>query len=43
MDEYAANLHLNGFNSKLTELTDEQASYMGLSKTGPFKPQFYRY
>ena len=43
MDEYAANLHLPGFNAKLTEMTDEQASYMGLSKSGPFKPQFYRY
>jgi len=43
MDEYAANLHLAHFNAKLTEMTDEQASYAGLNKTGPFKPQFYRY
>jgi len=43
MDEYAANLHLGHFDAKLTEMTDEQASYAGLSKTGPFKPQFYRY
>ena len=43
MDEYAANLHLSGFDAKLTEMTSEQASYMGVSKTGPFKTQFYRY
>jgi adenosylhomocysteinase len=43
MDEYAASLHLNHFNAKLTELTDEQATYTGLNKFGPFKPQFYRY
>ena len=43
MDEYVANLHLAPFDAKLTELTDEQAKFMGLNKTGPFKPQFYRY
>jgi len=36
MDEFVASLHL-------TELTDEQAKYMGLNKTGPFKPNYYRY
>jgi len=43
MDEYVASLHLGPFEAKLTELTDEQSKFMGLSKTGPFKPQFYRY
>ena len=43
MDEYSASLHLGQFSSTLTEMTDEQATYVGLSKTGPFKPQFYRY
>ena len=43
MDEFVASLHLNAFDSHLTELTDEQAKYMGLSKTGPFKPNYYRY
>jgi len=43
MDEYVSSLHLAPFEAKLTELTDEQAKFMGLSKTGPFKPQFYRY
>lgn len=42
-DEYSARLHLGHFNSKLTEMTSEQAKYMGLSKSGPFKPQNYRY
>ena len=40
MDEYAASLHLGHFNAKLTEMTDEQASYTGLNKAGPFKPQY---
>jgi len=43
MDEYVASLHLSNFDAHLTELTDEQARYMGLSKTGPFKPNYYRY
>ena len=43
MDEFVASLHLSAFDSHLTELTDEQARYMGLSKTGPFKPNYYRY
>merc|ERR1719295_1830125 len=43
MDEFVASLHLTEFDSHLTELTDEQAKYMGLTKTGPFKPNYYRY
>lgn len=43
MDEYCASLHLGNFNAKLTEMTEEQAAYTGLNKTGPFKPQYYRY
>ena len=43
MDEYVANLHLSPYDAKLTELSDEQAKYMGMAKSGPFKPQFYRY
>jgi len=43
MDEYVASLHLPTFDAHLTELTDEQAKYMGLNKTGPFKPNYYRY
>uniref|UniRef100_A0A8W8LMD0 Adenosylhomocysteinase n=4 Tax=Magallana gigas TaxID=29159 RepID=A0A8W8LMD0_MAGGI len=43
MDEYVASLHLPTFDAHLTELTDEQAKYLGLNKTGPFKPNYYRY
>ena len=42
-DEYVASLHLPTFDAHLTELTEEQAKYMGLNKTGPFKPNYYRY
>ena len=30
-------------NAQLTELTAEQASYIGVAKTGPYKPEAYRY
>ncbi|XP_030588427.1 S-adenosylhomocysteine hydrolase-like protein 1 isoform X1 [Archocentrus centrarchus] len=43
MDEYVANLHLPLFDAHLTELTDDQAKYMGFSKHGPFKHNHYRY
>jgi len=43
MDEFVASLHLVAFEAHLTELSDDQAKYMGLSKTGPFKPNYYRY
>uniref|UniRef100_A0A674MPE4 Adenosylhomocysteinase like 1 n=1 Tax=Takifugu rubripes TaxID=31033 RepID=A0A674MPE4_TAKRU len=42
MDEYVASLHLATFEAHLTELTDEQAKYLGLNKNGPFKPNYYR-
>ncbi|XP_026685788.1 putative adenosylhomocysteinase 2 [Diaphorina citri] len=41
MDEYVASLHLPTFDAHLTELSDEQAKYMGLNKAGPFKPSYY--
>jgi len=43
LDEYVASLHLPQFNAHLTELSDEQAKYLGLNKSGPFKPAYYRY
>ena len=43
MDEYVAALHLPFFDAYLTELTDEQAKWMGVAKTGPYKPHYYRY
>ncbi|OAD52015.1 Putative adenosylhomocysteinase 3 [Eufriesea mexicana] len=42
-NEYVASLHLPTFDAHLTELTDEQAKYMGLNKAGPFKPNYYRF
>uniref|UniRef100_A0A8D0B4U4 S-adenosyl-L-homocysteine hydrolase NAD binding domain-containing protein n=1 Tax=Sander lucioperca TaxID=283035 RepID=A0A8D0B4U4_SANLU len=42
MDEYVASLHLQTFDAHLTELTDEQAKYLGISKHGPFKPNYYK-
>uniref|UniRef100_A0A8C9W5Q9 Adenosylhomocysteinase like 2 n=1 Tax=Scleropages formosus TaxID=113540 RepID=A0A8C9W5Q9_SCLFO len=42
MDEYVASLHLPTFDAHLTELTEEQAKYLGLNKNGPFKPNYYR-
>ncbi|KRZ67872.1 putative adenosylhomocysteinase 3 [Trichinella papuae] len=43
MDEYVASLHLPFFGANLTELTDAQAEYLGVNKTGPFKQNYYRY
>ena len=43
LDEKVAQLHLAKVGAKLTELTDKQASYLGLNKKGPFKPSHYRY
>ena len=35
-------LHLPTFDGHLTELTEEQAKYLGVNKNGPFKPNYYR-
>lgn len=43
LDEKVARLHLAKLGAKLTELTDEQAKYIGVDKQGPFKPATYRY
>jgi adenosylhomocysteinase len=43
LDEEVARLHLGKLGAKLTELTAEQAEYMGIPKNGPFKPEHYRY
>jgi adenosylhomocysteinase len=43
LDEKVALLHLAKLNIKLTELTNEQADYISVSKAGPFKPESYRY
>ena len=43
LDEKVARLHLNKVGAMLSELTDEQAAYIGVSKQGPYKPDTYRY
>ena len=43
LDEEVARLHLDHLGVKLTELTDEQAEYIGVPKEGPFKPKHYKY
>jgi len=43
LDEKVAKLHLNKVGAKLTKLTKEQADYINVKSTGPFKPDSYRY
>ena len=43
LDEKVARLHLDRIGVNLTELTDEQAKYIGYAKEGPYKPDHYRY
>ncbi len=43
LDEKVARLQLQKLNAQLSELTDEQAAYIGVAKTGPYKQDQYRY
>ena len=43
LDEEVARLHLGKIGVKLTELTQQQADYIGVSVAGPYKPNYYRY
>jgi len=43
LDEKVARLHLKKISVELDELTNEQASYLGIPKEGPFKADHYRY
>jgi adenosylhomocysteinase len=43
LDEKVARLQLAKLNANLTELTAEQAAYIGVTKEGPYKPDAYRY
>ncbi|MEM9019672.1 MAG: adenosylhomocysteinase [Planctomycetota bacterium] len=43
LDEKVARLHLDQLGVKLTELTKEQADYIGVPVEGPYKPEHYRY
>jgi adenosylhomocysteinase len=43
LDEKVARLHLAKLNSQLTELSKDQADYIGVKVGGPYKPEYYRY
>jgi adenosylhomocysteinase len=43
LDEMVAKLHLEKIGVELDELNDKQAAYIGVKKTGPYKPEAYRY
>lgn len=43
LDEKVARLQLKKLNAQLTELSDQQAAYIGVSAQGPYKPEHYRY
>jgi adenosylhomocysteinase len=43
LDEKVARLHLEAFGAKLTQLSSEQAKYLGVPAEGPFKADHYRY
>ncbi|HEY6840193.1 MAG TPA: adenosylhomocysteinase [Chthoniobacterales bacterium] len=43
LDEKVARLHLDKLGVKLTQLTSQQAGYLGIPVEGPYKPDFYRY
>jgi adenosylhomocysteinase len=43
LDEKVAKLHLAKIGVELTELREDQASYIGVTVQGPFKPEYYRY
>ncbi len=43
LDEKVARLHLGSLGARLTELTPQQAAYIGVSVEGPYKPDHYRY
>jgi len=43
LDEKVARIHVEALGGKLTTMSADQASYLGLPQTGPFKPEHYRY
>jgi adenosylhomocysteinase len=43
LDEKVARLQLSKLDAELTELTHEQAAYIGVNQSGPYKPAHYRY
>ncbi len=43
LDEKVARVHVEALGGTLTELSSDQATYLGIAQTGPFKPEHYRY
>ena len=43
LDEEVARLHLEHIGVKLTQMSEDQAAYIGVPKEGPYKPEHYRY
>ena len=43
LDELVARLHLDALGARLTELSKDQAEYLGVDVAGPYKPDHYRY
>ncbi len=43
LDEKVARLHLDALGVKLTEMSKDQADYLGIPVDGPYKPEHYRY
>ena len=43
LDEKVAKLHLSKLGAQLSSLSEEQAEYIGVGQSGPFKPDYYRY
>lgn len=43
LDEHVARLHLDALGVQLTQLSESQASYLGIPTEGPYKPEHYRY
>jgi adenosylhomocysteinase len=43
LDEKVARLHLDKLGARLTQLSAEQAEYLGVQPDGPYKPEHYRY
>jgi adenosylhomocysteinase len=43
LDEKVARLHLDKIGVELDSLTPDQSEYLGISSSGPYKPEYYRY
>jgi adenosylhomocysteinase len=43
LDEKVARIHAEALGARITSLNDEQAEYLGVAPSGPFKPEHYRY